>query len=270
MDGRDWGTFLLPYEQTVEELKVKFKTMRSELKKREEYTPIEFVTGRVKRLSSILEKAKRLNVKMEDLETGIEDIAGIRIMCQFVEDIRRVAEYIRVRKDLEVLYEKDYITNYKESGYRSFHMIIKYPVQTALGQKIVLAEIQIRTLAMNFWATIEHSLNYKYRESLPDEMRVRLKTAAEAASILDSEMSSIREEILEAQKTFEENSNMTTQILKAIHQLYFYHLVNEAIASQARFNEIWQTQDMDAMAELLNHVRGLLSAAKKDSLPDGL
>lgn len=90
MDGRDWGTFLLPYEQTVEELKVKFKTMRSELKKREEYTPIEFVTGRVKRLSSILEKAKRLNVKMEDLETGIEDIAGIRIMCQFVEDIRRV------------------------------------------------------------------------------------------------------------------------------------------------------------------------------------
>lgn len=135
MDGRDWGTFLLPYEQTVEELKVKFKTMRSELKKREEYTPIEFVTGRVKRLSSILEKAKRLNVKMEDLETGIEDIAGIRIMCQFVEDIRRVAEYIRARKDLEVLYEKDYITNYKESGYRSFHMIIKYPVQTALGQK---------------------------------------------------------------------------------------------------------------------------------------
>lgn len=255
MDVRDWGTFLLPYEQTVEELKVKFKTMRSELKKREEYTPIEFVTGRVKRLSSILEKAKRLNVKMEDLETGIEDIAGIRIMCQFVEDIRRVAEYIRARKDLEVLYEKDYITNYKESGYRSFHMIIRYPVQTALGQKIVLAEIQIRTLAMNFWATIEHSLNYKYRESLPDEMRVRLKTAAEAASILDSEMSSIREEILEAQKTFEENSNMTTQLLKAIHQLYFYHLVNEAIESQERFNAIWQAQDMDAMKELLDHVR---------------
>lgn len=101
-------------------------------------------------------------------------------------------------------------------------------------------------------------------------MRVRLKTAAEAASILDSEMSSIRDEILEAQKTFEENSNMTTQILKSIHQLYFYHLVNEAIDTQARFNEIWQAQDMEAMKELLDHVRGLLSAAKKDSLPDGL
>ena len=81
MDVRDWGTFLLPYEQTVEELKVKFKTMRSELK-REEYAPIEFVTGRVKRISSILDKAKRLDVPMDELETGIEDIAGIRIMCR--------------------------------------------------------------------------------------------------------------------------------------------------------------------------------------------
>ncbi|MNC64870.1 hypothetical protein D3C75_1151050 [compost metagenome] len=83
-------------------------------------------------------------------------------------------------------------------------------------------------------------------------------------------MSSIREEILEAQKTFEENSNMTTQLLKAIHQLYFYHLVNEAIESQERFNVIWQAQDMEAMKELLVHVRELLSNAKKDSLPDGL
>ncbi|MBY9082462.1 GTP pyrophosphokinase family protein [Paenibacillus sp. HN-1] len=270
MDGRDWATFLLPYEQTVEELKVKFKTMRAELKKREEYTPIEFVTGRVKRLSSILEKAKRLNVKMEDLEQGIEDIAGIRIMCQFVEDIRRVAEYIRARKDLEVVYEKDYITNYKESGYRSFHMIIRYPVQTALGQKIVLAEIQIRTLAMNFWATIEHSLNYKYRESLPDEIRLRLKTAAEAASILDSEMSSIREEILDAQRTFEDNSNTTTQVLQAIHQLYFYHLVNEAIRCQEEFNVIWQRQDMVAMKVLLERIRGMISRAKKGNDADGV
>ncbi|MNE79999.1 hypothetical protein D3C80_1765330 [compost metagenome] len=83
-------------------------------------------------------------------------------------------------------------------------------------------------------------------------------------------MSSIREEILEAQKTFEENSNTTTQVLTAIHQLYFYHLVNEAIESQNRFNEIWQTQDMEAMKQLLEHVRELLSNAKKDSQPDGL
>lgn len=267
MDGRDWGTFLLPYEQAVEELKVKFKTMRSELKKREEYAPIEFVTGRIKRISSILDKAKRLNVPMDQLETGIEDIAGIRIMCQFVEDIRRVAEYIRRRKDLKVVYEKDYITNYKDSGYRSFHMIVEYPVQTALGQKIVLAEIQVRTLAMNFWATIEHSLSYKYRESLPDEIRNRLKKAGEAANTLDNEMSSIREDILEAQKQFEDNSNITSQLLNAMHQLYFYHMVNEAIEYQARFNTIWQQEgndhDMEAVKELLTEVKELLATAKK-------
>ncbi|WP_138495553.1 GTP pyrophosphokinase [Paenibacillus pinistramenti] len=268
MDGRDWGTFLLPYEQTVEELKVKFKTMRSELKKREEYAPIEFVTGRVKKISSILDKAKRLNVAMENLETGIEDIAGIRIMCQFVEDIRRVAQYIRNRKDLKVLYEKDYITNYKDSGYRSFHMIVEYPVQTAFGQKLVLAEIQIRTLAMNFWATIEHSLNYKYRDSLPSEMRLRLKKAAEAAFVLDNEMSSIREEILIAQRTFEDDANLVSDTLKIIHQLYFYHKVGEAIEAQGKFNQIWENRDLDAMKELLDHVKAIISAAKKDIDPE--
>ncbi|GGF91516.1 GTP pyrophosphokinase [Paenibacillus aceti] len=262
MDSRDWGTFLLPYEQAVEELKVKFKTMRSELKKIEEYAPIEFVTGRVKKISSILDKAKRLNVPMEDLETGIEDIAGIRIMCQFVEDIRRVAEYIRKRKDLTVLYEKDYITNYKESGYRSFHMIVEYPVQTALGQKNVLAEIQIRTLAMNFWATIEHSLNYKYRQMLPEEMRVRLKKTAEAAFILDNEMSSIRQEILDAQKSFEDDANIVSSVLNAIHRLYFYHKVSEAIESQERFNQLWEARDMEGMKALLGEVKEMLQDSK--------
>lgn len=267
MDSRDWKTFLLPYEQAVEELKVKFKTMRSELKKREEYAPIEFVTGRVKKISSILDKAKRLDVSLDDLETGIEDIAGIRIMCQFVEDIRRVAEYIRMRKDLNVLYEKDYITNYKESGYRSFHMIIEYPVQTALGQKVVLAEIQIRTLAMNFWATIEHSLNYKYRESLPDEMRKRLKKAAEAAFVLDNEMSSIRQEILISQKSFEDDANIVSSLLAVIHQLYFYHLVSEAIDAQRRFNELWEAKDFEAMKDLLVGVKGLIKQYKKVEEP---
>ncbi|MEK4510047.1 GTP pyrophosphokinase [Paenibacillus sp. FSL K6-2524] len=267
MDSRDWGTFLLPYDQAVEELKVKFKTMRSELKKREEYAPIEFVTGRVKKISSILDKAKRLNVSMDDLETGIEDIAGIRIMCQFMEDIRRVAEYIRMRKDLKVLFEKDYITNYKESGYRSFHMIVEYPVQTALGQKIVLAEIQIRTLAMNFWATIEHSLNYKYRESLPDEMRRRLKKAAEAAAVLDNEMSSIRQEILIAQKSFEDDSNVITLLLAAIHKLYFYHLVSEAIEAQRQFNVLWEERDMDGLKDLLTTVKNQIKAVKKVKEP---
>ncbi|CAJ1315739.1 GTP pyrophosphokinase family protein [Paenibacillus sp. PK4536] len=260
MDGRDWGLFLLPYEQAVEELKVKFKTMRSELKKRQEYAPIEFVTGRVKKISSILDKAKRLDVPMDELETGIEDIAGIRIMCQFVEDIRWVAQYVRSRKDLTVLYEKDYITNFKDSGYRSFHMIAEYPVQTAFGQKMVLAEIQIRTLAMNFWATIEHSLNYKYHNSLPDDIRSRLKTAAEAAMVLDNEMSSIREDILSAQKSFEDDSSIVHRILTDIHKLYFFHLIVEAIAFRKRFDELWQEHDFEGLKELSSDIKVMLRA----------
>lgn len=250
MDGIDWGKFLLPYEQAVEELKVKFKTMRTELKKRDEYAPIEFVTGRVKKISSVLEKCRRLNVPLTQIDTGIEDIAGIRIMCQFVEDIRYVAQLIRKRKDMNVLYEKDYITNYKESGYRSFHMIVEYPVQTAIGQKIVLAEIQIRTLAMNFWATIEHSLNYKYKDSLPEDVKERLKKAAEAAFVLDNEMTSIRHEILDAQRSFEDKSRVVQNCLTFIQELYYLHRIGEAIQFQAHFTSLWEQNDYPGLKKL--------------------
>ncbi|GKU79768.1 GTP pyrophosphokinase family protein [Paenibacillus sp. L3-i20] len=263
MDGRDWGLFLQPYEQAVEELKVKFKTMRMELKLREAYAPIEFVTGRTKRISSVLEKAKRLGVAPDQLDTGIEDIAGIRIMCQFVDDIHRVAALIRTRRDLQLVYEKDYITNYKDSGYRSYHIIVKYPVQTALGYKEVLAEIQIRTLAMNFWATIEHSLNYKFKESLPDDVRIRLKKAAEAAFHLDTEMTSIRQEILDAQTEFEEQSNVVSRALNGIQDLYFYNRVREAAQFQMKFNELFELEDYPRLNGLATDIGISISKAKR-------
>lgn len=266
MDGRDWGKFLIPYEQAVEELKVKFKSMRVEMKKREEYSPIEFVTGRVKRVSSILEKAKRLNVSMEKLEEGIEDIAGIRIMCQFVADIVKLSELIRARKDMKVLYEKDYIKNKKPSGYRSYHIIVEYPVQTALGMKLILAEIQIRTLSMNFWATIEHSLSYKFRGNLPEHISDRLKSAAEAAFQLDEEMSEIREEIVEAQKLFEDQSSLVSQVLNEIQQLYYYHRAKEAQQFQNRFSELWGVEDDPwRLRELSEQVHATLLLAMKEN-----
>lgn len=262
MDGRDWSKFLIPYEQTIEELKVKFKALRLELKQKEEFSPIEFVTGRIKKTSSILEKAKRLNVPMDQIESGIEDIAGIRIMCQFVEDIYRVAEIIRERSDMVLLREKNYIQDKKDSGYRSFHMIVEYPVQTALGMKRVLAEIQIRTLAMNFWATIEHSLNYKYKHSLPMEVQQRLMKAAEAAFQLDEEMSSIREDIVEAQKQFEDKSNLVSEVLSDIQELYFYHRIREASSFQLRFNELWEKEDIWSLRILADDLKASLRKVK--------
>ncbi|CAM3664211.1 GTP pyrophosphokinase family protein [Mesobacillus zeae] len=194
--------FLEPYKQAVEELKVKLKGMRSQFELNSEHSPIEFVTGRVKPIASILDKANQKGIPLEKLETEMQDIAGLRMMCQFVDDIKPLVEMLRKRNDFVLIEERDYISHKKESGYRSYHVVIEYPVQTINGEKKILAEIQIRTLAMNFWATIEHSLNYKYEGQFPEDIQLRLQRAAEAAFRLDEEMSIIRNEIQEAQAFF--------------------------------------------------------------------
>ena len=202
-DQINWEEFLVPYRLAVEELKIKLRAIRVQFSIEWTDSAIEFVTGRVKPIMSILDKAKQKNLSIHELDQ-LYDIAGVRIMCQFVDDIKTVVELLRNRNDFEIVEEKDYISHKKESGYRSYHVIILYPVQTIHGEKKVLAEIQIRTLAMNFWATIEHSLNYKYQGKIPKEIEYRLQRAAEAAFLLDEEMSLIREEIREAQKVFSE------------------------------------------------------------------
>lgn len=124
-------------------------------------------------------------------------------MVQFVDDVDEVLALLRQRQDMKIIQERDYINHMKSSGYRSYHVIIEYPVDTINGRKTVLAEIQIRTLAMNFWATIEHSLNYKYQGEFPQEIKQRLETTAKIALELDEEMRKIREDIREAQLLFD-------------------------------------------------------------------
>lgn len=201
----DWGKVLAPYKQAVEELKVKLKGIRAEYEREASHSPIEFVTARVKPIPSIIEKARKRHIPLERLDQ-LQDIAGIRVVCQFVDDIYPIAKMLRSRNDFRIIEEKDYVFHKKDSGYRSYHMIIEYPVETVRGEVIVLAEIQIRTLAMNFWATNEHSLNYKYEGKLPSEVQLRLQKAAEAAFKLDEEMSKIRSEIHEAQRVFHRKS----------------------------------------------------------------
>lgn len=213
---RDWEKFLAPYEQTVSELKVKLRGIRKQFREENRHVPIEFVTGRVKPIESIVNKSRLRNIPLERLEEEMSDIAGLRIMCQFVEDIHLVVNILRKRKDIRVIQERDYITNKKASGYRSYHLVIEYPVQLINGEKIILAEIQIRTLAMNFWATIEHSLNYKYQGEFPEEIGVRLQRAAEAAYRLDEEMSNIRDEIQEAQRLFSHGRGAAIKLLGQI------------------------------------------------------
>ncbi|CAM5462894.1 GTP pyrophosphokinase [Bacillus safensis FO-36b] [Bacillus safensis subsp. safensis] len=168
----------------------------------DDHSPVDIcLQAQVKPVASILEKAKRKNIPMHEIET-MQDIAGLRIMCQFVEDIQVVKKMLQSRKDFVVVDKRDYIAEHKESGYRSYHLVVLYPLQTVSGEKQLLVEIQIRTLAMNFWATIEHSLNYKYSGNIPEKVKLRLQRASEAASRLDEEMSEIRGEIQEAQVAF--------------------------------------------------------------------
>lgn len=199
---KNWDQFLAPYKQAISELKIKLKGMRGQFELESSHSPIEFVTGRVKPIASILDKANQKGIPLDKLETEMQDIAGLRMMCQFVDDIKTVVELLRQRNDFEIVEERNYISNKKASGYRSYHVVILYPVQMISGEKKILVEIQIRTLAMNFWATIEHSLNYKYQGQFPEDIRLRLQRAAEAAFQLDEEMSLIRGEIQEAQAFF--------------------------------------------------------------------
>ncbi len=171
--------------------------MRRQFELQSNHSPIEFVTGRVKPIASILDKANQKCIPLDKLEEEMQDIAGLRMMCQFVDDIEKVVELLRKRNDFEIVEERNYISHKKASGYRSYHVVIRYPVQTIEGEKKILVEIQIRTLAMNFWATIEHSLNYKYQGQFPKDIQMRLQRAAEAAFRLDEEMSLIRGEIQE-------------------------------------------------------------------------
>ena len=199
---KDWDLFLWPYQQAVSELKVKFRSLRQSFLNKGEHSPIEFVVGRVKTVDSIKEKMTRRVIAPEVIENDMQDIAGIRIMCQFVDDIYRVVDLIHERQDMQVVEERDYIQNAKPSGYRSYHMVIEYSVFLPDGPKKIIPEIQIRSLAMNFWATVEHTLNYKYQGKYPEDISKRLKTTAEAAYKLDEEMSSIKDEVQEAQRIF--------------------------------------------------------------------
>ena len=199
----EWEEFLDPYVQAVGELKIKLRGVRKQYRKQNRHSPIEFVTGRVKPIESIKEKMLLRGIREENIAQEMQDIAGLRIMVQFVDDVDDVLEVLRKRQDMRIIQERDYIKNRKASGYRSYHVIIEYAVDTINGSEIILAEIQIRTLSMNFWATIEHSLNYKYKGEFPDEIKKRLEITANLAYQLDEEMGAIRDAIQEAQALYD-------------------------------------------------------------------
>ena len=170
------------------------------------------------------------------------------IICQFTEDIYTVVKLIKKRKDMTVISEKDYIRNIKESGYRSYHIIVHYEVETVKGTSVIPVEIQIRTLGMNFWAIIEHSLQYKYDGEIPLHVRERLNAASDALITLDNEMSSIHDEIINSQTYFMVKANIVSDILSTIQNLYKVANKQVVIKIQDEFYEIYEKGDINELS----------------------
>ena len=244
MEIQLWREILHPYEQAVSEIIIKFVCLRDEFRKNNIYSPIESVTGRVKTVSSILDKMQMKNIQFEHLEEEVEDIAGIRIICQFVEDIERVVDLIRGRSDMKILEKKDYLANKKKSGYRSYHVVVGYTVDTIHGPKRLQVEIQVRTMAMNFWATTEHSLQYKYKGEIPEHVSTRLQKAADAIFNLDNEMSQVRAEIIDAQNDMQIRTGIVKEILSAIESLYKVASEREVKKVQEEFYRIFRLNNL--------------------------
>ncbi len=193
-DSFNWAQFLQPYELAVSGFVLKLESIKKQHILAGEKSPIESVTGRVKTPFSITEKLKRMHMDFSDIR-NLSDIGGIRINCKYIQEVYDIFEMLKSRKDIEIFWIKDYIENPKPSGYRSLHIIAKYNAETIDGQIPINIEFQIRTLAMHLWASIEHSLKYKYYRNIPENIRVRLIEASRIAYDMDVEISKIKQEM---------------------------------------------------------------------------
>lgn len=198
-DGIDsWKEVNLIYNAALKQMETKMEILNDEFQHVHQYNPIEHIKARMKTPESIVKKLKRHGREstIENMVNHINDIAGIRIICSFTSDIYRIAEMIREQKDLKVIATKDYITYPKASGYRSYHMIVTVPVY--LSDRIVDAkvEVQIRTVAMDFWASLEHKIHYKLEGDAPEHIKSELIECARMVMDLDARMLALNEEIM--------------------------------------------------------------------------
>ena len=201
-DGVDsWETMMLLYKSALMEVGTKLEILNEEFKHIHQYNPIEHIKQRIKSPESIVKKLKKrgLDSTIENMREFINDIAGIRVICSFTSDIYRIAEMIRNQNDIKVISVKDYIISPKESGYKSFHMIVSVPIYLSDSVVDTKVEIQIRTVAMDFWASLEHKVNYKLDQDDSDEeiknIRRRLYDCAQMVSVLDDEMLALNEKM---------------------------------------------------------------------------
>ncbi|GIF05489.1 GTP pyrophosphokinase [Actinoplanes siamensis] len=189
--------FLMVYKFGLAEIGTKINILAEELAHRGRGNPIEHVSPRLKTLASIAAKARRIGCPMtvDDLRSRVRDIAGIRIVCGFVSDVYTVARMLTRQPDVHLVTTKDYIAQPKANGYRSLHLIVEIPVFLSDQVVAVPVEVQLRTVAMDFWASLEHKIYYKHDADVPAPLRAELAAAAEDAARLDERMERLHQEI---------------------------------------------------------------------------
>ena len=193
-----WQEVTLVYNAALKQINTKLEILNDEFQHVHRYNPIEHIKSRMKTSESIVKKLKRYGYEstIENMVKYINDIAGIRVIWSFTSDIYRIADMIRNQNDIKVISVKDYMKHPKASGYKSYHMLVTVPVFLSDRIVEVKVEIQIRTVAMDFWASLEHKINYKFEGNAPQHIKTELVECARMVSDVDARMLSLNEEIL--------------------------------------------------------------------------
>lgn len=206
-----WETMMFLYNSALKEVGTKLEILNDEFVHIHNYNPIEYIKSRIKTPESIVKKLKKGGYEstIENMVTYVKDIAGIRIVCSFTSDIYKLAEMIGRQNDLTVISVKDYMKHPKESGYKSYHMLVTVPIFLSDCIIDTKVEIQIRTMAMDFWASLEHKIYYKFEGNAPDYISRDLRECSGIVSMLDAKMLQLNEAILEAKAAQEEQEGDT-------------------------------------------------------------
>ena len=201
-----WKEVILIYNSALKEIGTKLEILNDEFQHVHRYNPIEHIKSRIKTSESIVKKLKKHGYEstIENMVRYVNDIAGIRVICSFTSDIYRIAEMISNQSDIKIISIKDYIKHPKESGYKSYHMLVSVPIFLSDSVVDTKVEIQIRTIAMDFWASLEHKIYYKFEGDAPEYISRDLRECAEMVSTLDEKMLSLNEAIKECLEKQEE------------------------------------------------------------------
>ncbi|WP_125778430.1 GTP pyrophosphokinase [Antribacter gilvus] len=193
----DLRRMAMTYKFGIDEVMTKISILRDEFRHMQNYNPVEHVGSRLKSFESIITKCRRKGIPLtpDGVREQLFDIAGVRVTCSFVTDIYRVRDMLVQQADLTLLEERDYIARPKPNGYKSLHLIVQVPVFLSDRVEDVIVEIQLRTIAMDFWASLEHKIYYRYHRDVPRHLTDALKLAADVAWSLDTSMEHIHEEV---------------------------------------------------------------------------